>query len=512
VLQLIIGMLIVFTYLLVILRANPMLHHKNNSFNAFVAIQLLITVWAGMFIRLEDGSVSASYVFGYSEEVVLVALFIANIGVLAVGVAFLAQDLSSDTQAAVMRFARSREPVRLPKLPHGQYHLFLSHAQKYGADQVAVIKYRLERVVQGAQFFLDVDTLRGTSQAGEISLKNLPGIVKNSQALLIFLTDECFTQWVKNEIETAVTASTGIIPVLETDSRHGGVSIADMKNQCPAELSPVLFKEPPIKWVRDSHVKNISLKKIAQRLLVIMEPAQYRSDPPPLTITGEIESAHFGPLPLPATAESHVYITRGGGSLDVVIGLEGMFNQRNIPFVISKTGLGEASEAERTDAISKSCSVIATLNQECIIDAQVQSDLRIAQKLGVPITVLHIRQADDGPMDSTVASIIEMCPTDISSELFSELCVEWHLDPEYSGVSQQMVWQRLAALGNSAALDSSSSSSSSSSSGPALSMASDARQRLAALQKSAALGRSPVVAPLTCKELSCTAGDQITVF
>ena len=44
ILQLIIGMLFVFVYLLLVVRADPMLQRENNSFNSFVILQLLFTV------------------------------------------------------------------------------------------------------------------------------------------------------------------------------------------------------------------------------------------------------------------------------------------------------------------------------------------------------------------------------------------------------------------------------------------------------------------------------------
>jgi hypothetical protein len=46
--QLIIGMLFVFVYLQLIVRANPMLQRENNTFNSFVILQLLFTVSVGV--------------------------------------------------------------------------------------------------------------------------------------------------------------------------------------------------------------------------------------------------------------------------------------------------------------------------------------------------------------------------------------------------------------------------------------------------------------------------------
>jgi len=101
ILQLIIGMIFVFVYLLLVLRADPMLHRENNSFNSFVVLQLLFTVstegcrssrfvltsrfvrvrsqiWAGLFIRLQNGTQNSSFVFGYDELFVTIVLFLVR--------------------------------------------------------------------------------------------------------------------------------------------------------------------------------------------------------------------------------------------------------------------------------------------------------------------------------------------------------------------------------------------------------------------------------------------------
>ena len=82
ILQLIIGMLFVFVYFAVVLRAAPMLDHANNAFNSFVVLQLLLTMWAGLFIRLEVGTVSSSFIYGYDELFITIVLFIVSMSVL----------------------------------------------------------------------------------------------------------------------------------------------------------------------------------------------------------------------------------------------------------------------------------------------------------------------------------------------------------------------------------------------------------------------------------------------
>ena len=100
-----------------------------------------------------------------------------------VGLVFLTKDLATDQKQDVFRYAATGRVVRVKKLPAGQYHCFLSHSHKHGADQVSVIKNKLESMIEGAQCFLDVESLR---LIGSGSLSQLPAIINESTALLIF--------------------------------------------------------------------------------------------------------------------------------------------------------------------------------------------------------------------------------------------------------------------------------------------------------------------------------------
>jgi hypothetical protein len=103
--------------------------------------------------------------------------------VIVVGLVFLTKDLATDQKQDVFRYAATGRVVRVKKLPAGQYHCFLSHSHKHGADQVASIKYKLEKMIEGCQCFLDVDSLR---LIGSGSLSQLPAIISDSVTLLIF--------------------------------------------------------------------------------------------------------------------------------------------------------------------------------------------------------------------------------------------------------------------------------------------------------------------------------------
>jgi hypothetical protein len=266
----------------------------------------------------------------------------------------------------------------------------------------------------------------------------------------VFLTQDVFTYWVNVEIATAIKATNGTIAVYETDPRHGGLSLDVLKSQCPPDIGALLFKDRPIMWTRDGHLKTISLKKMAQRLLVIVEPVKYAKDAPLLTLTGEIVRKHFGSLPLLSGREHHVYVTASDSTTSVCHALRKLFVAQNLEFRIAPAALNDsASEQDRQQAIMGSCAVFLPLSVSTVQDTRVQADLRCALQLGVHIVLLHLHKPDDGPLDNQFGDIMSNCPPDIGNQVFGELAIEWHLDPDYEVVGQQMVWQRMAAVCNS---------------------------------------------------------------
>ena len=196
------------------------------------------------------------------------------------------------------------------------------------------------------------------------------------------------------------------------------------------------------------HLKTIGLKRIAQRLLVCSEPAKHRDSLPELKVEDEIQSLHFGQLPLLAGQKHHVYLTPSELSFDVRCSLRDLFARNEIQCRISGANLDtEASpEAERQEAIAASCALLVPLSASVMSDEQVHCDLRFAQQSGVKIIMLHVHQTSEGPEDNTFAQIMGNCPDDISGWLFNELAIDWHLDEDFKPVGQHLVWQRLAAV------------------------------------------------------------------
>ena len=139
---------------------------------------------------MEGGIIEVAFELGFGEGLILAVLFGTSVGVLAVGLFFLTQDLKEANKEIAIRFAGNGRKVVVRRLPPSHFHIFLSHSQEYGADQVGSIKYILERLVGNISCFLDVDTLRDHNT--KASVNELPTHVKNSQTLCLFLTKQVF--------------------------------------------------------------------------------------------------------------------------------------------------------------------------------------------------------------------------------------------------------------------------------------------------------------------------------
>ena len=105
---------------------------------------------------MEGGIIEVAFQTGFGQNLILAVLFGTSIGVLAVGLFFLMQDLKEANQDIAIRFASNGRKVVVRRLPASHYHIFLSHSQEYGADQVSSIKYLLEKLVDNISCFLDV--------------------------------------------------------------------------------------------------------------------------------------------------------------------------------------------------------------------------------------------------------------------------------------------------------------------------------------------------------------------
>jgi len=160
---------------------------------------------------------------------------------------------------------------------------------------------------------------------------------------------------------------------------------------------------------------------IAQRLLAYSDPTKFRDGPPALKVEDEIESLHFGHLPLLAGRKDHVYLTPSDLSFTVRCYLRHVFAKKGVQCSISAANLEDAASAgaEREQAIAASCALVMPLSDSIMLDERVQADLRFAQQSGTKVIMLHMHQVHEGPEDNTFAQIMGNCPDDISGWLVS---------------------------------------------------------------------------------------------
>jgi hypothetical protein len=67
----------------------------------------------------------------------------------------------------------------LPPVAEEEFHIFLSHVQMFGANQVAQIKSKRTRHVPGLKCFLDIDST-------SLATSDLEALVARSKVLLLF--------------------------------------------------------------------------------------------------------------------------------------------------------------------------------------------------------------------------------------------------------------------------------------------------------------------------------------
>ena len=125
----------------------------------------------------------------------------------------------------VMRYAGDGALVCLRKIHHILgYHIFLSHSQQDGGDQVAHIKKELEKFCSTIEIFTDVAA--GRKENGLDAKGSLDTIVAHSDVMLCYLTKTYFTRkWCVLELKMALEAGKAVVFVFDTDERHGGMTI-----------------------------------------------------------------------------------------------------------------------------------------------------------------------------------------------------------------------------------------------------------------------------------------------
>jgi hypothetical protein len=205
-------MCVVLIHMLALTMARPYTVINNNYLAIFVDIQLFLTFFVSLLIQVGEGYKSVLFPIGFDNTFVLVMLLATNVSVVIVGIVMLRTDVKLEKQVFALRFRGSRARVVLQGVPAGHYHVFLSHSQKHGQDQVASLKQTLARCIDGIQIFLDVDTLD--------NVQDLPALVRRSRNIVLFTTEEVWSRaFIITEMDCAISVGVDVIMLREIDPR-----------------------------------------------------------------------------------------------------------------------------------------------------------------------------------------------------------------------------------------------------------------------------------------------------
>jgi len=167
---------------------------------------------------------------GYSEDALGYFLIIIALVIIAVWALSLLRDIREFNARQSFRHKDGGGLLALPKLDSSVgevYHIFTSHSQQDAGDQVAHIKKELEKFVSTVIIFTDVASGRLERALTEKSA--LYSAIKQSSCFLVFLTKSYFTRkWCIKELQEAIARGKHIVFILDTDGRHGGMSLVQM--------------------------------------------------------------------------------------------------------------------------------------------------------------------------------------------------------------------------------------------------------------------------------------------
>jgi hypothetical protein len=299
--QIDVAILIAAFYTIAIAKIKPYQLETDNTLAMCTESILFLCFVTGFLLKVEFGFLPLGcYELGYTaDQVGLVFVGLVSAAVIMTVICTI-YDMQTANKEPIMRYKYDHSIVTLPSKPSGHYHIFISHAQMDGGDQVAVLKGLLEKYCKTVEVFTDVAA--GRQEKGLELLLDLDKIVSNVDVMVCFLTKKYWTRyWCIKEVKIAEDAKKPVVMVRETDERHGGGSLEKMaenartasgsnehfsfvyadgaplyewlKGHLPPHGAPWQDTNQTIGWFRDAHMKKISLKMIMQRVVLTIANA-----------------------------------------------------------------------------------------------------------------------------------------------------------------------------------------------------------------------------------------------
>jgi len=327
------GMVITVVYMATLLVFKPYKRGVLNYLSATVAqfallFSMIVALCMRIFIdvadRFNEKSAQAVMDFEGPSQMVSISIVITFLVIIIFSLVTVYQGASKSLVPLLRLISSNQVPeLSLDKYCHYVSHVFLSHTWSTGQDQVATIKRTLQLLLPGVQVFLDVDNLD--------DMEKLEDYVQQSQCLLMFLSKGYFeSKYCLREVDYSFRVGKPTIFVHEADVKHGGASLAALREECKSnrpELAPKVFDDTTfLSWYRAGVFQQLTLKLISQALLHATPEYSHFQQEPALYAKGEIlqQSIAFEPT-ITVYASSH-----NEGAMDLANELLNQFGEKGL--------------------------------------------------------------------------------------------------------------------------------------------------------------------------------------
>jgi len=349
--------------------SRPYCREENNALAVASTLLLLLTYSSSILIKVlhdvQDIATTlgdpglASRVLGFASTTGIVAMLICFQSV--VLISLILAGISGLRSEERMQLLRLKETGMLPKLttqPGVKWMLFISHVWSTGQDQAATIKRQLQRMLLTISIFLDVDDLQ--------EIGDLEKYIEQSACILLFLSHGYLSS--RNclrEIRASVQKNKARTLVWEADTAKGGAPLSEIRDKaCPLELRNDIFSNgaEPIRWHRVAEHQLVSLKLIAERLLLASPEYSERRNLE-LTVHGELLTSE---LELP-DGVCLLASMANPGALDLAEELRSRFRELSITTVIPHNMAEHITSGNRKSSrrISGRSSFMSHLSAAC---------------------------------------------------------------------------------------------------------------------------------------------------
>eukprot|EP00937_MAST-01D_sp_MAST-1D-sp2_P002182 g2182.t1 len=217
-------------YVPVLIRMRPYALPSDNNMAQLVNVGLLFVLFTALLLKVKTSFVSTGrFGLGYTESTIGYLLILVAVIVVAAWVLTLVDDVWQFNRRQSFRYKCNGCLLTMPKLDGNRhlYHAFISHSQQDGGDQVAHIKKELEKFIDTISIFTDVAA--GQHERALTKKSQLYSAIEQSEVFIVFLTKSFFTRkWCVKELQKASATGKHIILVLDSDTRHGGMTVGEL--------------------------------------------------------------------------------------------------------------------------------------------------------------------------------------------------------------------------------------------------------------------------------------------